>query len=72
MWPTGSGDVNGVTIDPVDGVIHWYDSGIGCACGDSAIEQPYANYRQKGAPLADVPYDVCAEILLSLDALESA
>ena len=72
IWPTGSGDVNGATIDPIDGVIHWFSSGIGCACGESAIEQRYADYRQKGAPLANAPHDICAEILVSLDVLESA
>jgi hypothetical protein len=72
MWPTDDGDVNGATIDSIDRVIHWFDSGIGCACGDSTIEQSYAEYRQKGAPLALVPEAVQAEIRMSLDTLESA
>ena len=72
MWPTDNGDVNGATIDTIDEVIHWFDNGIGCACGDSAVEQSYSNYREKGAPLAGVPEDVKTEITESLASLESA
>ncbi len=59
MWATTDGDTNGATID--DGRILWFDSGIGCACGDSNNVQTLQTFLQRGAPI-NVPPDVLEEI----------
>jgi hypothetical protein len=72
MWPTDDGDVNGATIDTISQRIHWFDSGLGCACGDSTAEQTYAEFRAKGPAVGTIPDDVLAEIHASIAALETA
>jgi hypothetical protein len=72
MWPTDDGDVNGATIDTIKARIHWFDNGIGCACGDSTAEQTYADFRKKGPAIGSIPGDVLAEIQTSIQVLETA
>lgn len=71
MWPVNGGDVHGANIDTVKARIHWFDNGIGCACGDSTAVQSYADFREKGAPIGSIPDDINAEIMASLAALEA-
>lgn len=61
MWATDDGDTNGAFIDLETKQIHWFDSGIGCACSDSAIIQDYANFG-RGAGLPTVPEDILEEM----------
>jgi hypothetical protein len=59
MWPADDGDTHGATIDGER--ILWFDSGIGCACGDSNNVQTLDAFLQRGAPIP-VPDDVLEEI----------
>ncbi len=62
IWSTET-CVNGLRIDSDAQLLHWYDS-FGCACDDSTVDQPIADYKQSGVPsiIAIPPADVLAEI----------
>ena len=71
IWPTDDG-VNGLRIDTDAQLLRWYDS-IGCACGDSTLDQPVATYQQSGVPgiMAVPPQDVLAEIEETIESVFS-
>lgn len=62
-----SGGVKGVRVDVASGIIEWVDQ-PGCACGDAASKQTFADFLSAG-PLESPPADVVAEMrqALSID-----
>ncbi len=67
MWRVGEG-IHALKINPDRQHLEWFDE-IGCACGDSTVEQTFAEFAARGAALSDVPDDVLAELRASLAAL---
>jgi hypothetical protein len=65
MWSTADGDVHGANLDHAEQMIYWFDSGVGCACGDSSIVQSFAQFEQAG-PALQPPPDVQAEMRASI------
>lgn len=71
MWSAGTG-VNGVRIDLDEAHLEWYDA-VGCACGDSTMEQSYAKFQAEGPALGNPPEDVLMELQTAISLLiESA
>lgn len=60
MW-NDSGEVNGLRLDLDARVLLWFD-GIGCACGDSTAEQPFADFWGGNLLGFNPPEDVLAEV----------
>lgn len=60
MWEAGT-SINGVRIDLHDAQLEWYDE-VGCACGDSTVEQSYADFQADGPALGNLPEDVLTEL----------
>lgn len=69
MWPTSAGGVNGARIDADEGVIRWFDDAAACACGGSAVDQPFDGFIARGPAFPDIPADVLAEMRESLAVL---
>jgi hypothetical protein len=72
MWANGDGEVFGLTIDEQTHLLRWYAS-PGCACSnESAADQSFAQFRQRGVPgqVADPPDEVLAEIHETVRTLE--
>jgi hypothetical protein len=70
MWGTSYGGVNGVTIEPLDRQLLWFDDGAGCACDDAAASQSYEDFRKRGPFFDSIPPEILAEVRQSLAVLE--
>jgi len=70
MWSNSFGGVHGVTIEPLDRRLLWFDDGAGCACDDAAATQTYDEFHQRGPAFADIPADILAEVRHSLAILQ--
>jgi hypothetical protein len=66
MWGNSFGGVNGVTIEPLDRCLLWFDDGAGCACDDAAATQSYEQFHERGPVFDSIPADVLAELEQSL------
>ncbi|MCI0714589.1 MAG: hypothetical protein L0154_30825 [Chloroflexi bacterium] len=60
IWAYHDG-TSGMTIDIEKQRLEWFVE-IGCACGDSSLDQSYAEFLQRGAPVGGVPDDILSEI----------
>jgi hypothetical protein len=68
MWRNDEMEIEGADIDAAKGVINFAD-GIGCACGDSAFQQTFADFLKVGARYVDPPADVLAEMRAAVQTL---
>lgn len=65
MWRYEA-EVQGATIDLDDHTIEWADS-VGCACGDSGLQQSFADFLKRGARFADPTPEIEAQIRHSIE-----
>jgi len=72
IWSTNN-CVNGLRIDTDAQLLRWYDS-FGCACDDSTVDQPIADYKQSGVPgvMMIPPHDVLGEIEETIESVFSS